>query len=293
MKYVYIKLSFLMVLILGVIVRFEQLANVTETKTGFFIVGREKAGLFYAFILFLLIIIFCTCAALVNRCPQKTPRVTKPLGIVSILTGISALIEAITYITQVSMFGWEKLLLGVTGPAAAIFFVLYGIKGFNNYKLPRPLYALPILYYLARFVCEFISVSKIALIFQNILTLAAISLVLVFMLEWGKIANNIASSLSYKTILIFGGAAAIVCEVASLPEIVFLLFSKKAIAHQNPVSLVNLAVMGMFITFYLYRHFKGSNLQRKRHSKRAKTLKDMDGTNYYVGDVSGRTENSK
>ena len=293
MKYVYIKLSFLVVLVLGVIARFKMLTDITEAKTGFFIVGRERSGLFYAFLLFLLIIVFSTCAALVNRCPQKTPKVSRSLGTVSIVTGIFILIESITYITQVSMFNWEKLLLGITGPATAIFFVLYGMKGFKNYKLPRPLYAIPILYYLARFVCEFISVSKTALIFQNILNLAAIALVLIFMLEWGKIANNIASSLSYKTILIFGGAAALVCEIASLPELLFLFLSKNPVAHQNPISLVNLAVMGMFIIFYLYRHFKGSNLQRKRHSKRAKTLKDMDGTNYYVGDVLGRTENNK
>lgn len=285
MKYKYIKFSFLAVLLAGLYIRFKQLTEVTEAKTGFFIVGREKAGLFYAFILFLVIIVFCTCAALVNRSPQKTPKVTKILGAISIFTGVSILIEAITYITQVSMFAWEKLLLGLTGPIAAIFFVLYGIKGFKNYKLPRPLYAVPILYYLARFVCEFISVSKTALIFQNILNLAAIALVLIFMLEWGKIANNIAGNLSYKTILISGGAAALVCEFASLPELAFLFLRRgSAVAHQNPISLINLAVMGAFIAFYLYRHFKNSNLQRKRHSSKAITLKDTDGTRYYVGD---------
>lgn len=290
MKYVYIKLSFLLVLVLGVMARFKMLTDITEAKTGFFIVGRERSGLFYAFILFLLIIVFSTCAALVNRCPQKTPKVSRHLGVVSIVTGMFILIESITYITQVSMFNWEKLLLGITGPVTAIFFVLYGMKGFKNYKLPRPLYAIPILYYLARFVCEFISVSKTALIFQNILNLAAIALVLIFMLEWGKIANNIASGLSYKTILISGGAAALVCEFASVPELVYLYLRKASVPHQNPISLVGLAVMGVFIIFYLYRHFKGSNLQRKRHPKKARTLKDMDGTNYYVGDVSSRVK---
>lgn len=293
MKYVYIKISFLIVLFFGIVARFKQLTDITETKTGFFIVGRERAGLFYAFLLFLLIITFCTCAALVNRCPQKTPKVSKPLGLVSIVTGISVLIEAITYITQVSMFNWEKLLLGITGSVAAIFFVLYGIKGFKNYKLPRPLYAVPVLYYLARFVCEFISVSKTALIFQNILNLAAIALVLIFMLEWGKIANNIAGGLSYKTILISGGAAALVCEFASLPELAYLYLIKSAVPHQNPISLVTLAVVGVFIIFYLYRHFKGSNLQRKKHPKKARTLKDMDGTNYYVGDVIRNTKTNE
>ena len=162
MKYRYIKISFLLVLLASLFVRFMQLIDVTESKTGFFVVGREKAGLFYSFILFLLVITFSTCAALVNRSPQKTPKVSKPLGIASMVTAVFVLIEAISYITQVSMFNWEKLLLGITGPVAAIFFVLYGIKGFKNYKLPRPLYAVPILYYLARFVCEFISVSKTA-----------------------------------------------------------------------------------------------------------------------------------
>lgn len=283
MKYKYIKISFVAALILGIIIRFVQLFKVTEETTGFFVEGKERAGLFYLFLIFLCLIVFSTCAALVCRCPLKTPKVPKSLGVIAIIAGAFTLVEAITYITQVSMFNWEKLLLGVTGPATAIFMVLYGIKGFKNYALPRPLYAIPIFYYLARLICEFISVSKTALIFQNALNLASIALVLIFMLEWGKIANNIASDVSYKTILISGGLAVLVCEITAIPELIFLSLKKNAVPHQNPISLVNLIVMGTFITFYIYRHFKGSNLERQ-HKRKAKTATDSDGSTYYVGD---------
>ncbi len=285
MKYRYIQYSFLAALLLGLVVRYKQIFDVTEAVTGFFYVGKEKAGFFYGALILLLLIGFSVCAFLVNRCPLKTPKVSLPLGIASIVSGAFVLIEAITYITQVSMFSWEKLLLGITGPATAIFLVLYGLKGFKNYPLPRVTYAVPILYYLSRFICEFISVSKTALIFQNILNLAAIAFVLIFMLEWGKIANNVSSKNSYKIILISGGVAVLLCEITAIPELIFLFANKNAVPHQNPVSLVNLAIMGIFIGFYLFRHFKSSNLERKRHIKRAKTLSDMDGTNYYVGDA--------
>lgn len=264
MKYKYIKISFIAALILGLVVRIVQLFSITEVITGFFMPGKQIIGLLYIFLIFLCLIVFCTCAALVNRCPVKTPKVSVPLGMVSIVSGIFVLIEAITYITQVSLFNWEKLLLGATGPAAAIFFVVYGIKGFKNYPLPRPLYAVPILYFLARFICEFISVSKTALILQNALNLASIALVLVFMLEWGKIANNIATSLSYKNVLISGGLAALLCEITAIPEIIFLSLKKNAIPHQNPVSLVNLAFIGLFIALYIYRHFKGFVPEHKK-----------------------------
>lgn len=283
MKYKYIKISFVAALFLGVIIRFVQLFKVTEEVTGFFAEGKQRAGIFYLFLIFLCLIVFSTCAALVCRCPLKTPKVSKPLGAVSIIAGAFALIEAITYITQVSMFNWEKLLLGITGPATAIFLVLYGIKGFKNYPLPRPLYAVPIFYYLVRLICEFISVSKTALISQNLLNLASIGLILIFMLEWGKIANNIASELSYKTILISGGLAVLSCEITAIPELVFLWIKDDAVPHQNPISLVNLIVMGAFVAFYVYRHFKGSNLETKR-KKAPKTAPDLDGSNYYVGD---------
>jgi hypothetical protein len=286
MKYRYIQYSFLAALLLGLVVRYKQLFDVTEVVTGFFYVGKEKAGWFYGALLLLLLIGFSVCASLVNRCPLKTPKVSKALGTVSMVSGAFVLIEAITYITQVSMFSWEKLLLGVTGPATAIFLVLYGLKGFKNYPLPRVICAVPILYYLSRFICEFISVSKTALIFQNILNLAAIASVLVFMLEWGKIANNVSGKLSYKIILISGGVAALLCEITAIPELIFLISNKNAVPHQNPVSLVNLAIMGAFIGFYLYRHFKSSNLERKRHIRKARTMKDTDGTNYYVGDAA-------
>ncbi len=286
MKYKYIKISFLAVLFLGLFVRYKQLFDDTEAVTGFFRIGREGAGWFYGVLLLLLAIIFGVCAAFINRCPLKTPKVSVSLGIVSVISGAFVLIEAITYITQVSMFTWEKFLLGITGPSTAVFLVLYGVKGFKNYRLPRPLYAVPILYFLSRFICEFISVAKTALIFQNILNLSALAFVLMFMLEWGKIANNISAKYSYKNILISGGIAAFLCEVAALPELAFLLLNKNATAHQNPVSLVNLSVMGVFIVFYLYRHFKSSNLERKKHVRRARTLKDSDGSNYYMGDIA-------
>lgn len=285
MKYKYIKISFVAALILSVAVRFVQLFTVTEEKTGFFMDGKQRAGIFYLFLMFVIVIAFTTCAALVARCPLKTPRVSKPLGVVSIIASAFTLIEAITYITQVSMFNWEKLLLGVTGPATAIFLVLYGIKGFKNYPLPRPLYAIPIFYYLARLICEFISVSKTALISQNALNLASLALVLIFMLEWGKIANNIASEISYKTILISGGLAVLLCEITAIPELIFLSVKKNAVPHQNPISLVNLIVMGVFIAFYIYRHFKGSNLE-KMNKRKAKTATDLDGSTYYIGDCS-------
>lgn len=286
MKYRYIQYSFLAALLLGLFVRYKQLFDDTEAITGFFRLGREKAGWFYGVLLLVLLIGFGVCAALVNRCPLKTPKVSKVLGTVAMVSGAFVLIEAITYITQVSMFSWEKLLLGITGPATAIFLVLYGIKGFKNYALPRIVYAVPILYYLSRFICEFISVSKTALIFQNILNLAAIAFVLIFMLEWGKIANNVSNKFSYKIILISGGIAALLCEITALPELALLVLRRNAVPHQNPVSLVNLAIMGAFIVCYLYRHFKGSNLERKRHIRKARTMKDTDGTNYYVGDAA-------
>ncbi len=282
MKYKYIKISFVAALILSIAVRFIQLFTVTEEKTGFFMDGKQRMGILYLFLLFVCVIAFATCAALVARCPLKTPRVSKPLGAVSIIAAAFTLIEAITYITQVSLFNWEKLLLGVTGPATAIFLVLYGIKGFKNYPLPRPLYAVPIFYYLARLICEFISVSKTALIFQNALNLASIALVLIFMLEWGKIANNIASEISYKTILISGGLAVLLCGITAIPELVFLSVKKNAVPHQNPISLVNLIVMGTFIAFYIYRHFKGSNLEKK-HKSETITSTTTDGSAYYVG----------
>ena len=269
MKYKYIKISFIAALILGIIIRFAQMFTVTEEITGFFVDEKQRMGWLYLFLLFVCVIAFTTCAALVARCPLKTPRVSKPLGIASIVAGAFTLIETITYITQVSMFNWEKLLLGITGPATAIFFVLYGIKGFRNYIIPRPSYAIPIFYYLVRLICEFISVSKTALIFQNALNLASLSIVLIFMLEWGKIANNIATEISYKTILISGGIAALLCEITAVPELVFLSLKPKAVAHQNPISLVNLAVMGLFIICYLYRHFKGINPERKNKTDRS------------------------
>lgn len=269
-KYKHIKIAFLIALILGLAVRFIQLFSVTESSTGFFFVGKEIAGFVYSALMFIVLIAFSTCAALVYRCPLKTPKVSKPLGAMAMVSGAFILIEAITYITQVSLFNWEKLLLGITGPATAIFFIFYGLKGFIKSRLARPLYAIPILYFLSRLVCEFISVSKTSLILQNVLNIAAIAAVLVFVLEWGKIANNISSEVSYKTILISGGVAALLCAFASIPELVFLSVKQDATAHQNPVSLVNLLVMCLFIVFYIYRHFKGANFQKKSRNKNPK-----------------------
>lgn len=288
MKYKHIVWTFVCILPFSVAVRFFQLFRLTEPETGFFVSEQRNTGIVLSVLIFAAILVYCVIAGFVNRCPLKTPRVTPLLGISAVTAGVFTLIESVNYVTQVNLFFWEKCLLGLLGPAAAVFLVMYGIKGFHNYKLYRPLYAIPSFYYIARLVCEFISVSKTAVIFQNLLNMCAIAAVLVFMLEWGKAANNINVERGYKRLLVSAGAAVLFCETAALPEFFLMIFNKSASEHQSMASLVSLAIIGVFVSVYIFHHFKNSNLSKKRTNKPPKTLKGSDGASYYVGDLMRR-----
>ena len=109
--------------------------------------------------------------------------------------------DAIGSVIDAPFIGWQTALFVVMGCVCAIWFMAYGAKAVYNYKLPHLTYVIPVIYWAAKFIVVFTSISPLTLITDNVFVLISYCAVLIFMFEFAKVANNIDKESTYKKLL--------------------------------------------------------------------------------------------
>ena len=267
MRYKHIMLSLGISLPVCVLLRTFQLLFMIEGKTGF--VGRNYTYLSAA----IMIIIFAAAAlntifgATVHRSPKRMPKVNIALGISAMILGCAIIYDSINSIVEMPVTSWQNFVMVVMGCVCAIWFMAYGAKAVYNYKLPHLTYVIPVIYWAAKFIVVFTSISPLTLITDNVFVLISYCAVLIFMFEFAKVANNIDKDTTYKKLLSSGIASTILCAVSSLPRLIATGAGTIESLHDSVSSVFVSLVTGIFVLVYCLSHFSNSNLSYKKNKR--------------------------
>ena len=173
--------------------------------------------------------------------------------------GISIIYELLFETLVPAITAWQITLLRVSGVASAVFFVCFGLKRFINLRIPSILTAIPIVYFIFRIICDFTSISALALISENLILMFAYCAVLIFLLQFAKLYNGIDSEYNFRKLLASGLAAITLCALQSIPHFILKSLTGYSFMHTSPEASISLFVMGVFIAVFLFSHFSFSN----------------------------------
>jgi len=259
MKFKKIMLLFLFALPACITMRTLQLNFTVEEITGFFTYESGNYGKI------LLICIFAICLGTAifsffnTTKPQKPPKTNILLSISACLLGAAIFYETFFLDLPDTTAIWQILLLRLTGVLAGIYFIIYGLAPIWRFELPEVVSVFPTLYLIARMICDFTTISKLALISDNVILIVTYCVLLLFLLNYAKLYNKSDEKRNSKKLAGFGTASVILCFTNSIPVII-MSFKNISYIHTPMETNISLLLFGIFTLVFLLSHFDEKNL---------------------------------
>ena len=266
MKYKHIMLSLGVSLPICVMLRTYQLLFMIEGKTGF--VGKNYTFLSAAVmvVIFAAIAINAVLGTTVHKSAKDMPKVNLFLGISAMLLGGAIVYDAIGYAVDAPIMGWQTVLFVVMGCVCSIWFMAYGAKAIYNYELPAITYTIPVVYWAAKFIVLFTSISPLTLITDNVFVIISYCVILAFMFEFAKVANNIDKDTTYKKLMASGITSVMLCFVSALPRFIATGTGNTESLHDSVSSVFATLITGVFVLVYIISHFWDLGPSHKKNS---------------------------
>lgn len=259
MKFKKIILFFLVALPLSVALRIIQLTYIIETSTGFFRQEFEAYGGYMLAVIFAFSLAVAIFAFTSHRSPEHPPKPNIALSLTSAALGFSILYELAAESFPAVVQGWQITLLHITGIATAAYLVAFAVKKFVDFPLPPVCSVIPTVYLILRVICDFTSISSLALISDNLILMAAYCVSLLFMLNLAKLYNGVDREYNFRKLMASGLAAIILCFTQSVPHIVINVVTGFSYLHTSMAANVTVLFWGLFISAFVFSHFSYKN----------------------------------
>ncbi len=293
MKFKYIMWFFAVSLCACTLIRTLQLFFTLDTATGFIKTEYKSVGVIMTAIVCVAALVGALIGVSVRRCPIKMPKINPFLGISSLLLSFAVFGEVFTAGAASLSNIYVDIALKAFGCFTGLFFAAYGLKAFAQFKLPAPLFILPVVYWAIKLIYVFMSVSTLALITDNIYVCAAYASTLVFMLAYARLANGISLESTSRMLMASGICATIFSVTASLPRFLVVLSGNSALLHESVFSTLTMLATGIFMILFIAFYFRNKNLSRHhKHSKKSNRFLPDDVANQYPFYL-GRTKRTK
>ena len=260
MKYNKIILFSSIALIFSLLLRFFQLNYIIEAATGFYKPEYSSVGNIMLIFIFVAIISASLFSYTSHRSPSNPPKKSIPVSICSFTLSIVTLLHLRLENYPQILTSWQISLLRLFGIATVVFFLLFGISLITTYKLHSFLTIIPILYLVARVICDFISISSLALISDNLLLMTAYCSSLLFMLNLARLYIVPDDDRNFKKLLFSGTMSASFCLVQSLPHIVTNLTNGYSYLHSSMIENLFILILGIFVLIFTLTHFSYKKL---------------------------------
>lgn len=259
MKYKKILLFFLIALPLSIGLRLIQLLFTVEAKTGFFLPEFEKYGVYILVIIFAFSILTAIFAFSSHRSPQNAPKPNIFMSVSAVLLSLSVFYEINNETFPLIIKEWQRNALFIFAVATGVFFILFSAQRFIDFKLPRSFFIIPTVYFVARVVCYFTATSSLALISDNLILMATYIAILIFMLQFTKLYNNIDTERNFRKLMASGFASVIFCFTQSLPHIIMNFVTDFGYQHTSMIANITILFTGIFILAFCLSHFSYKN----------------------------------
>ena len=259
MKQNKIMIFFGLSLIFATLMRYIQINYTVDYATGFFKIGFETIGYFMLAAIIAVALISIFFGRIAIKRPDKSATNGIPLSIVSLLPALSIGYEVFLAETPLITNPILSLLLKLTGLLSVIFFLAYGVSDFINFDFPPICTVIPCFYIIIKIICDFTSISSLALISDNILLMGAYCFILLFMLNFAKLYNNIDENTNFRKILATGIGASVLCVSQSIPYFITNISNDWKYNHVTPWENLSLLAFGIFVTTFIISRYSKKN----------------------------------
>lgn len=259
MKYKKIIFLFSVFLPVSVVLRTMQLSFTVDYSTGFFTREFKTNGEAMLWVIFALCFAPAVFALFSHRNPEAPPKPNIVLSVASFLAAGSVAYELFTERFSQAVMDWQVMAVKTAGVVTVAFFAYYGLQRFINFRIPRISTAIPTVYFILRIICDFTSISSLALISENLLLMISYCAILLFMLQFTKLYNDIDSEYNFRKLLSTGLASIILCFTHTVPHFILKLSTGYSYMHTSFAANINVFFIGVFIAVFLFSHFSFSN----------------------------------
>ena len=259
MKFNQIMLFFGLTLPVSVVLRFLQISFTVETNTGFYISGFQNHGTLLLFSILLCSILMMIFARMTFKQKTNPPKYNIPLCISSLLLSVALGNEVFVQLTSPAILFWQALLIKLFGVISAVYFLVLAFSFALKFKIPDILSTIPTVYLIIRMICDFTSISKLALISDNVIIIAVYCFMLLFFLNYAKLYNKMDDEKNSKKLLSYGLSSVIMCFTNSIPNFVTHFTTPTGYSHTPMSTNISVLFFGIFIFTFVISHFKQKN----------------------------------
>ena len=243
-----------------IIFRFLQLYFTIDAKTGFYhnyAIGYGRA--------FLCLILLCTLfvglfATLSFKRPESLPKKNILTSVFSITLGVIVLAERFIFSSNYSVLPWQLLLFNMFSLLFGLYLFALAASQFFKFEISSLFSVIPTFYLVARIICDFTTISKLALISDNIILIAIYCLSMIFFLYYAKLYIGIDDDKCFKNILSFGLSSVILCFAFSIPNIAISILKSGAYPHISLMGNLFVFALGLFILSFTSHYFSKKNI---------------------------------
>ncbi len=254
---------------LGIILmRTVQNLIMVEAGSGFFYEGYTLIATLMLIFMFGIILAAAIYGFVCPQVPCGAPRVSKIFGLASAFLAIAVLYEVFFTEISINIPLWQIVLHFALGVATTVILLLHSLSAFCKFTVPPMLDAILVLFWTVKLIIIFSNYSSLASITENIFELASLCGILLFILQFAKLQNNVTPNKTNNSFLSVSVIAFMLCAAYSVPQILLYVTGNKDLAHTSNVTFITGFAMMLFIGVYVYMCFKEENITAKFKSEK-------------------------
>ncbi len=240
---------------------------IIEAETGFYKPGFGWFGLvsgFVSFVLIAVLVYFCGISTNIAG-KLKSPGVGISIWSFAVAGSLLAVVVK-SFINNMSISSFSALSLAtsVISIVAMAYFLLYGLKGFIGFSVPKYLAVFLVPLWLYRLIYCFLSIREMSHISDNVYTIVMFCACTVFFLFMSKAVSDVGVKNSLSVAVPVGLASSVLCFVCTVPRFVIWAFGGADMLHENPNVDVFIFFTGIFIIAFVLKAIRNSRQKNKR-----------------------------
>lgn len=236
--------------------RFFQLLSLTDPATGFFLTDASAINLFMCGAFGVFGVFLFVCAFLCRQYPVRKPASSPALAVFSLILALSMLVDLGSLVTGGDLNVLKTVQCVLLLLSAAVF-CIYAVWNFTGLQVNvGGLMMLPVVLWMVRLVNDFIALTGMANISENIIRVLAVCASMVFLLGHGKLIGGLGSEKNMRLTVSCGMLAAVFGLMSTVPRYVLYVVDATKL-HEGAVGDPMDLALGMYIIVFLLVMLKG------------------------------------
>lgn len=254
-----IMLLFFLALPVSMGLRFLQLYFTIDAKTGFYFNEAKNFGPMLLVIILLSAFAVALFSYLTFVRPKNPPKINPYISVSAVFLSVGILTEVV-FQRNITAIAWQSAALKLLSLAMAAYLILLALSPIFKFEIPKILSSVTVLYMIIRIIFDFTSISKLALISDNIILIVTYCAVLIFFLNYTKLYNDADTDKMFKNLLSSGLASVVLCFTNSVPNILINIISDESYLHTSMFTNITVLFLGVFILSFLLSYFSKKNI---------------------------------